>query len=379
LQEAKDAEAKIKEFESSHPNIKVKLQYISYEMLHDKLITAINAGDAPDISWGLPEWFGEFNRIDALLDLTSYYDKWSDKDNLYPNVVEALKADGKLKALPNYLGIRALLYHSDMLAKAGLSTPPKTWDELIAMGPKIKAATGKEAFGLSGAGVRSPQELIAYLAQNNLEIATKMDDGSYKNTWGGNPDELKRAAEVFQFYRDLADKGVIKSKTWGYQEEDTNFALGQYAMAANGSWMEQRGKENPVEMKDVKIAPIPYKLKSATYMEIVPYFIYKQTKHPEEAWELLSFMMGKDYQTLVHPSNSARTDVVGDSQWGKDFMALSPTGVVFPPVSLGGVTQAMMDSLARVLLKNDPPEAVAKWLSDAVNESLKKSDELSAN
>ncbi|WP_276353771.1 ABC transporter substrate-binding protein [Cohnella caldifontis] len=378
LQESKDAEKLIKEFESSHPNIKIEMQYISYEMLHDKLVTAINAGDAPDVSWGLPEWVGEFAAIDSLLDLTPYFDKWSDKDKIYPNVIDALKVNDKLVGMPNYLGIRALEYHEDMLKKAGISAPPKTWDELIAMGPKIKEAAGVDAFGITGTGVRVPQELIVYLAQNDLEIAEKMDDGKYKNTWNDDPEQLKRAAEVFQFYKDLADKGVIGSKTWGYQELDTNLALGQYAMSVNGAWQEQRAKENPDGMKDVKIAPIPYKLKPATYMEVVPYFIYKQTKHPEEAWEFLSFMMDKPYQDLIHPTNSARNDVVSDSQWGKDFMALSPTGVVFPPISLGGVTQAMIDSLARLYLKKDSPEDVAKWLSGAINDSLKKSGDLSS-
>ncbi|WP_424768743.1 ABC transporter substrate-binding protein [Paenibacillus sp. sgz302251] len=376
---AQTAEGKIKQFETEHPNIKIEMQYISYEMLHDKLVTAINAGDAPDVSWGLPEWLGEFYAIDSLLDLKPYFDKWADKDKLYPNVVEALTVDDQLLGMPNYLGIRALLYHEDLLKKAGYDAPPKTWDELIAMGPKIKEATGLPAFGITGTGVRIPQELIAYLAQNDLEIATKMEDGKYKNTWNDNPDQVQRAAEVFQFYKDLADKGVIESKTWGYQELDTNLALEQYVMGANGAWMEQRIKENPDQMADIKVAPLPTKLKPATYMEIVPYFIYKQTKHPEEAWEFLSYMMGKEYQEAVHPTNSARSDVVSDSQWGKDFMALSPTGVVFPPISLGGVTQAMIDSLARILLKNDKPEDVAAWLSDAVNDSLKKSGQLSSN
>lgn len=378
LQESKDAEKLIKEFEASHSNIKVEMQYISYEMLHDKLITAINAGDAPDISWGLPEWVGEFSAIDSLLDLTPYYDKWSDKDKIYPNVIEGLKVKGKLTGMPNYLGIRALEYHEEMLKKAGYDAPPKTWDELIAMGPKIKEANGVDAFGITGTGVRVPQELIVYLAQNDLEIATKMEDGKYRNAWNDNPDQLKRAAEVFQFYKDLADKGVIGSKAWGYQELDTNLALGQYSMSVNGAWQEQRMKENPEQMKDVKIAPIPYKLKPATYMEIVPFFIYKQTKHPEEAWEFMAFMMGKEYQDIVHPTNSGRSDVVSDSQWGKDFMALSSTGVVFPPIPLGGITQVMTDSIARVYLKNDAPEDVAKWLSEAINTSLEKTGYLSS-
>ena len=82
-----------------------------------------------------------------------------------------------------------------MLKAAGIKTAPKTFDELIDIADEIKKATGKEAFGIAGAGVRSPQELLAYLASNDLVIAEKMSDGKFKNTWKDNPEQLQRAAE----------------------------------------------------------------------------------------------------------------------------------------------------------------------------------------
>jgi multiple sugar transport system substrate-binding protein len=378
--EAVKTEAQIKKFEEAHPNIKINTQLITYDILHDKLAAAIAAGNPPDLSWGLSEWFGEFNKMDALADLTPYMNQWSDKDKLYANVISSLTIDGKLKALPQYLGIRALLYHENMLKKAGIDTPPKTWDELLASASKIKEANGKEAFGIAAAGVRSPQELIAFLASNDVQLMKKMDDGKFKNTWATNADEMKGAAEVFQFYKDLLAKGVIKSdaKTWGWQEEDSNFAQGQYAMVVNGPWIEGRSKENPEEMKDVKVAAPPYKKKPATFLEVSPLYLYKQSKHTKEAWEFASYILSKEWQSAIRPTNSPRTDVVSDSQWGKGFTQLAPTGVVFPEVSLGGVTKVMTDSIARALIKNDPAEDVAKWLSNAINEELKKSGELSS-
>src|SRR5690349_1633737 len=44
--------AQIKKFEEAHPNIKINVQLITFDVLHDKLIAAINAGNAPDLSWG---------------------------------------------------------------------------------------------------------------------------------------------------------------------------------------------------------------------------------------------------------------------------------------------------------------------------------------
>ena len=319
-------------------------------------------------------------KMDALQDLTASYNAWSDKDKVYPNVMASLTADGKVLALPQYLGIRALLYHENMLKKAGYDAPPKTWDELLAMSGKVKQATGKEAFGIAAAGVRSPQELLSLFAQNDLVIAKKMDDGKFKNTWKDNTDELKRAGEVYQFYKDLLAKGAIRSeaKTWGWQEEDTNFAQGQYAMVVNGPWIEGRSKENPEEMKDVKVTAPPFKKKSATFLEVSPLYLYKSGKHPKEAFEFATFILSKDWQASIRPTNSPRSDVVSDSPWGKGFTELASTGVVFPSVSLGGITKDMEDSIARALIKNDAPEEVAQWLSEAINNDLKKSGELSS-
>ena len=179
--DAKAAISEIAAFESSHPNIKIKTQTIAFDALHDKLTASIAAGQSPDLSWGLVEWLGELNRMNALADLTPYAAKWPERDKIYPNALQALTIDGKLLALPNYLGLRGLLYHGDQLKQADVAAPPKTWAELIDAAQKIKQATGKFGFGIAGRGVRSPQELLTYLAQNDVELAKRQADGKYKN------------------------------------------------------------------------------------------------------------------------------------------------------------------------------------------------------
>ena len=53
-----------------------------------------------------------------------------------------------------------------------------------------------------------------------LEICSLQDDGMYKNTWKDNADQLAAAADVFQFYKDCIDSGVVdpNSKSFGYEE-----------------------------------------------------------------------------------------------------------------------------------------------------------------
>jgi multiple sugar transport system substrate-binding protein len=375
------AKKEIADYEQAHPGVKIDIQNITYDALHDKLLTALAGGDAPDLSWGLPEWFGELSRMNALRDLTEDAKTWPDRTAIYPNVIDALTIDGHLLAMPHYLGIRALLVHEDMLKAVGIASPPKTWDELIADAEAVKQKTGKFGFGIAGTGVRSPQELIMYLAQNGLSLAERQSDGKYRNTWTDDPAKLTKATEVITFYKNLIDKGVINpdGASWGWEEEDTNFALGQYAMVIDGAWMESREQQNPEQMKDVAITAPPYHERPATFFEINPFYVYKAGKHPKETWEFVTFMNGKEFQGAVHPNNSPRSDVTTDNKWGKSFTVLAPTGVVFPPVPLGTVTRDMIESLGRTLLKNEQPETVAKWLSASINKDLKQAGELSGN
>jgi multiple sugar transport system substrate-binding protein len=375
------AKEQIAEYEKSHPNVKIDVQNITYDALHDKLLTALAGGDAPDLSWGLPEWLGEFARMGALRDMTAEAKNWPDEGSIYPNVIDSLTIDGHLMAMPHYLGIRALLYHEDQLKAAGVAEPPKTWDDLIAASQMIKQKTGKYGFGIAGTGVRSPQELIMYLAQNGVALADRRSDGKYKNMWAEDKAQLAKATEVFAFYKSLIDKGAINpdGASWGWEEEDTNFSLGQYAMVIDGAWMKSREQQNPVEMKDVKIVAPPYKEKPATFFEINPFYVFKAGKHPQETWDFVTFMDGKAFQQAVHPSNSPRSDVTTDDKWGRDFTVLASTGVVFPPVPLGAITRDMTESLGRTLLKKEDPEAVAKWLSGAINKDLRQSGVLSSN
>ncbi len=377
LAETIEARKLIATFEHDHPDIRIDVQTIALQALHDKLVTSISGGDAPDVSWGLIEWLGELKAMGALEDLTARMASWPDRGELYPRALDAVTADGHVMALPHYLGLRALLYHQKQLAAAGVAAPPATWQDLLAASAKVRAATGKAGFGIAATGVRCPQELLTFLAQNDVSLATKTPDGKYRNTWSERPKEMERATEVFAFYRDLAAQGAIApdSKAWGWEEEDTNFALGRYAMVVDGAWMRGRIAQNPETMSDVEVAPPPYRLKPATFFEVNPFYVFKGP-HAEAAWQFASFMVSHAFQAAVRPDNSPRMDVVGDPKWGKGFTDLASIGVNYPPVALGGITRIMEESVGRVVLKGEPPAEVAAWLAKGINRALKQSGDL---
>lgn len=301
----------------------------TYDMLHEKILTAAAGGNVPDLIWGLPEYVGEFYNMGIVADLTDKFNEWED-----------------------------LLAQSDY------------YDN-----------NGKYLTELACTGVRASQELLVYLAQYGLEIASAQDDGKYKNTWNENKDELEKATKVFQFYQDLIDNKIIDSsaKNWGWEETDENFATGITSTYVTGNWLAERESSNSDTMGDVSVAPIPYPAdgQPATYMECKPMFIMEGSENKDEAFDLATAFCSKEWQEAAFADRSPRSDVSTDSKWSKDFSALADTGVTFPPVTLSGINQAMVDSIAKVLQEGKTAEEAASWLSDAVNASLQENGELS--
>ena len=374
----KAMEEKVAAWEAATGNT-VNMTNFTYDMLHEKILTAAAGGNVPDVIWGLPEYVGEFYNMGIVADLTSYYETWEEKDALSDAVIDAMTINGEIIGVPYEMTVRAYLVHTEDLEAAGIETPV-TWEDLLAQ-TDYYDNNGKYLTELACTGVRSPQELLVYLAQYGLEICSEQEDGKFRNTWAEDEEQLAKATKVFQFYKDLADTGIIdpSSINWGWEETDENFATGIVSTYVTGNWLAERESSNPDTMDDVVVTAIPYPADGhpATYMECKPLFVMAGSANQDAAFELAAMIGGYDCQAAAFADRSPRSDVSTDSKWSKDFSALSDTGIVFPPVTLGGINQAMIDSIAKVLQEGKTPEEAALWLCDAVNASLAENGELS--
>lgn len=361
--------------------VKVNYTEFSYDMLHDKILSAAAGGNTPDVAWGLPEWTGEFHSMGILEDLSDRYANWDDASVLSDAVMKGMSIGDEIIGVPYEMTVRAYLCHENIMEKGGASVPA-TWDDVLSM-TDFNDKTGTYPYALACTGVRAPQEMIVYLAQKGLEICSLQDDGMYKNTWKDNADQLAAAADVFQFYKDCIDSGVVdpNSKSFGYEETDDNFVNGFSASYVTGNWLQEKEDANPEVMSDVTVEPIPVPEGGtpATYMELKPLFLFNTSKNNDAAFDFATYVCGKEWQQDVYSSASPRSDVTVPGKWTEDFQALSDNGVAFPPVTLGSISQAMIDSIAKVLQEGMTPQAAAEWLADAVNTSLEESGELSAS
>lgn len=371
----------VDEFNKTHPDIKVIAQSMSWGDIRDKAVVAGLAGNPPEMVESIPEWITDYYNLGLLLDVKPWIDEYPEKEMIYPVCWEALTYDGQIVGIPEYFGIRALLYHEEMFKNAGIINPPLSWIELQQVGKKLTKGS-VYGFGFCGTSVRSPQEMIVYLWQNDTNIAQQMPDGKFKNSWIEDKDKLKAAAEALQFYYDnVYTYGISPRATvsWGYTEMDSNFAAGNTAMCVNGPWMQSYEQQYPEAMADVQITTIPYGKNPATFLEVLSYVIFKDSKNPEAAVTFGKEILNYKFQTEANRGQPIRKDIpVTGQKWIEPFVKLVPHGRFIPHISWGRMEKIMIDGLQSVLLKQKNPEETALWMSEEVNKALADMGELSS-
>ena len=130
--------ARIADYEKQHPGVKINLVLQSTDTLIGAFTTAAQTKSGPDIAtqWAtIPvlsqAWAG------AVAPISDYVPE-DQRANWIGTQENTDK--GKLYAMPMYVIGVPLAYNKDLFAKAGLSEPPKTFDDLLGDCRKLKAA-----------------------------------------------------------------------------------------------------------------------------------------------------------------------------------------------------------------------------------------------
>src|SRR3954449_9233076 len=117
-----------KDFESSHPGVKIEISAMAHEDMVDKLDAGFQSGDIPDIY--MERGGGELaDHVDAGL-VRDISDDASDEIAKIGGSVAGWQVDGKTYALPFSMGVVGFWYNTDMFDQAGITAPPTTMAEL---------------------------------------------------------------------------------------------------------------------------------------------------------------------------------------------------------------------------------------------------------
>jgi raffinose/stachyose/melibiose transport system substrate-binding protein len=131
-----------KAYEAANPKVKVDLQQVGDQPYKDKIRVLSAANQLPDIyfSWA-GDFANKFVRAGLAADLSSVLGPDTEWGKTFtPASLKAFGYDGKTFGVPINLDGKYLAYNKAAFTKAGISTPPATFEELLTACGKLKAA-----------------------------------------------------------------------------------------------------------------------------------------------------------------------------------------------------------------------------------------------
>jgi multiple sugar transport system substrate-binding protein len=298
------AQQQIDLFQTAHPDIQVF--YIPDPTnLVDQMPLDMQAGTAADLFQGCCSHFPAWAQQGYTLDLRPYVaadlgaETIADWD---PAQYKALFArDGRQYGLPKYHGALALYYNKDLFDRYRVDYPDGSWDHddyLAAMKQVTHIFPGRPEVSTWGSMVD--------VSWDRLQV--------HVNGWGGHfvdPSDPRRsrmgdreALAAIEWLRARIWDDRVMATTIDVDHLSTNqaFVEERVVMVEDGSWALKNILANA--RFRVGVAPFPAgPARKVTLATTDGFGIYAGTRHPQAAWELMQFLISKEYGRAMAQAN----------------------------------------------------------------------------
>lgn len=226
----------ITSFEAENPDITIKWIDIPFSEGEKRTLAAILSDTPPDLINLNPDFSAILAQKGALSKINE-----DELEQFNKEIVSSLKFRNELYAIPWYATSAITIYNKALYKKSGYITPPKTYRKLGELADNIKSKTDAYAF-------------MPTITENDTMI-------KILNKYGINSPETlttKQAQYVFEYYRDLYQKGLIprESVTQTQREALEKYMSGQIVFFPSGANFLNMIKENAPDIyEDTDVAP----------------------------------------------------------------------------------------------------------------------------
>ena len=289
-----DVRAMTDAFTAANPDIKVNLEFVPYEGLHDKTVLSQGSGSGYDVVLFDVIWPAEYAQNNVLVDVTDRITAEM-KDGVLPGAWTTVEYEGKRYGMPWILDTKYLFYNKEILAAAGIAEPPKTWAELTAQAQVIKDK-GLLDHPIVWSWAQAEAAICDYTTLVSAHGGSFLDDGKPAFQSGGG-------LAALQYMVDSYNSGVTNPNSKEYLEEDVRrvFQNGEAAFALNWTYMYNLAN-NPAESKvagKVGVVPAPGVDGTSSVSAVngsMGLGITSTSSHPDEAWSYIVFMTSQETQ-----------------------------------------------------------------------------------
>ena len=330
-------------FVKANPGVKVSVTPVDWGQAVAKLQTAIAGGTTPDVSQMGTDMMGQFGATGAFEPVPADFDK----SQFFEGAWNTNIVNGAAVGVPWYVETRLLYYRKDIATKAGITSPPATWDDLKAMAKALQSKGGAK-YGIS-LGTKNWQEYFPFLWSNGGDVV----DASGKPALNS-----PQAVEALTFYDSFFKEGLTpKSVPEGFDITPA-FVKGDYPMFFSGPWHLGLIKDAGGAGFDDKwaIAPMPKKTSATSFVGGSNIVVYKNSKNKDAAWAFVKFLSDPTTQALWYKTVTDLPAV--QSAWQDPAVASDPNVKMFG--------DQLKDTKAQ------PATATWSELSSAINDILEK-------
>ncbi len=285
------------EFERRNPDIRIELQQLPWTAAHEKLLTAFAGNTLPDLCQLGNTWVPEFAALGALARLDSHVaaSRVVVPEDYFSGIWDTNVIGKSLLGIPWYVDTRLLFYRSDLLGKAGIQTPPRTWQEWERALAAVKKEVGPDRYAIL-LPLNEFEPLLALSLQQDEPLLR--DGGRWGNFAGpGFRRALQFYARMFRKGWAPIEGGAQIANVW------TEFGRGYFAFYLSGPWNIEEFKRRlpPDRQGDWMTAPLPGPdgpgASTAGGSSLV---IFRSSRHPQAAWRLIEYLSEPAIQVRFH-------------------------------------------------------------------------------
>jgi multiple sugar transport system substrate-binding protein len=356
-------------FEAKHPNVKIVVEDVSWDNLQQRLATDVAGGTAPDISIVATRWVLDYVKNDIAQPLDGYITP-SFRGEFYPNVLTPGVVDGKTYLLPILASTRGLYYNKDIFQKAGIATPPHTWDDLVSDARKI-TATGVYGFGIQGKEIETDTYWYYPFWAYGGKILINGQSGI----------NAQPGITAATLYKSMIDKGLTEPSPTGSNRQDieTLFKQGRIGAIVSGPWLRGQIRSEDPNL-NYGIAPVPVGTVQTTWAGSDSLMMFKSSRHKKLAWEFIQDSLFSP-QTRVEfdkaegflpvlKSEMENKQLAGD-QTLKAFADMLPYAQFAPLMpNWEQVVDITTSALQEIYLGKESPKVALDSAASSINKSL---------
>ena len=279
-------------FEEEHPDIDVEPTFVSYEALHDKIVTSAPSGSY-DVFQIDVIWPAEFASKGIVADLTDRFpDSWNDE--MLPGVLPTAEYQDKFYGVPNGPATKLFYFNEEMVSAVGATEEElATWDGVLDVAQRIKDE-GLSEYPIAWSWAQA-EALICDYAQMLGAFG-----GEFTNDQGELVINNEEGVAALEWMKATIDDGLTNPASTTFLEDDVSKAMAQGDTAFGLNWDSTLRDLQDPSISSIQAGVLPTPQGPAGdrlgVNGAMAYSIGANSKNQDAAWEFISYLTSQGVQ-----------------------------------------------------------------------------------